>query len=387
MFFSITPQPKSNFPCCYKLGQFQVNTDAGWNTAEIDHYQIIYKGYTDQGLLSQHLVEIVKQSAPSLTGNFCAIVYDRSFNNIVIRTDKYRNFPLYYNPGNEITNLQPFDNVVWTNQVLTVDANFEVHLQKFNVIGHIETSRLDTDQIVQQIDAILSKKVQNFIEHNFLPINVFLSGGVDTMLVYSYLKRFNANITMIRGAFFDWDYFWLKNSGDVERNWGYKQIHHWTNDCVLASGSPGDEFMLRSPTTADLYLKYHGIKILELLQEEKWKNCLHAQYFEKEKHKTIFQTQEAKIKNDIHLHWVLCENVVNDWQHWHLGKTLTWTPLRDLDVFKLMLRLPIDDAVSQILNSEISLKLIENNVPGLSRHISDHKNSNNVFSNLVGLVI
>jgi hypothetical protein len=74
--------------------------------------------------------------------------------------------------------------------------------------------------------------------------------------------------------------------------------------------------------------------------------------------------------------------VINDWQHWHLGNTLTWTPLRDLEIFKALLRLPADSAVGQIMNSNISLQLIERNRPGLSALISDQKNTGNVMNNL-----
>jgi hypothetical protein len=48
--------------------------------------------------------------------------------------------------------------------------------------------------------------------------------------------------------------FYLANSSDIKKYWGYRQIHHWQMPCVLASGAPGDEFMLRSPTTANQYL-------------------------------------------------------------------------------------------------------------------------------------
>lgn len=73
---------------------------------------------------------------------------------------------------------------------------------------------------------------------------------------------------------------------------------------------------------------------------------------------------------------------VNDYQHWHLGNTLTWTPLRDLEIYKMFLRLDVDSAISQIMDSTISLQLIELNCPGLSKVISDQKNAGNYMKNL-----
>jgi hypothetical protein len=174
------------------------------------------------------------------------------------------------------------------------------------------------------------------------------------------------------------------NSGTIQNKfWGYSQFHHWVEPCVLTSGAPGDEFMLRSPTTVDLLLKFNKQSIISLL-ETSWKNCLHSEYFSKPKHNKIFQNQLVNPDWDHKtVLWNLCNIVVNDWQHWHLGNTLTWTPLRDLEIFKILLRLPINDALGQIMNSDISCKLIEQNKPGLTTLISDQKNSGNAMKNLV----
>lgn len=191
----------------------------------------------------------------------------------------------------------------------------------------------------------------------------------------------------MQGTHLDWDYFWMKNSGDITTNWGYTQIHHWNHDCVLTSGTPGDEFMLRSPSTSDLFLKYHDIKIAKLLEEPQWEDCLHSSYFRRSNHQAIFSAQQSTSKTLEQLHRDLCNIVVNDWQHWHLGRTLTWTPLRDLEIFKLMLRLPLQDAMDQIMNSRLSLEIIERNSPGLSGAVSDKKNTHNILANLADFIL
>jgi hypothetical protein len=85
------------------------------------------------------------------------------------------------------------------------------------------------------------------------------------------------------------------------------------------------------------------------------------------------------------VYWELCNILANDWQHWHIGNTLTWTPFRDLELFKLFLQLPLDLAQAQIMDSTVSRQLIEQNCPGLTKVISDQKNSGNPLKNLVGL--
>jgi hypothetical protein len=254
------------------------------------------------------------------------------------------------------------------------------------VIGKVLTDKLSLDDAVNKICDILSTKTQKFLSHNVLPIRVHLSGGVDSLLVYSLLKNSSSNYEIIKSSHFDYDKFWLLNDTQIKTNfWGYSQIHHWNDPCVLTSGAPGDEFMLRSPVTIDRLLKYRGSSMLKILEENK--NILHNDYFRKQKHMEIFENQEIDRTLSIEkFYWDLCDTVLNDWQHWHIGNTLTSTPLRDLEIFKIMLRLDDDAALDQILNSKVSIQLIEKNSPGLSRFISDQKNSTNPMKNLVGFL-
>jgi hypothetical protein len=141
---------------------------------------------------------------------------------------------------------------------------------------------------------------------------------------------------------------------------------------VLVSGTPGDEFMLRSPVTANQYLLKHGTSIPQLLMTNP--DCLHHAYFSK--HLALFEGQQSATAPE------LCNTVVNDWQHWHLGNTLTWTVLRDLEVLKLLLRVPVESAIGQIINSDLSTKLIERNLPGATAWISDQKNTGAIRKNL-----
>jgi hypothetical protein len=111
---------------------------------------------------------------------------------------------------------------------------------------------------------------------------------------------------------------------------------------------------------------------------------LHYTYFNLPKHQAILSDENSLPNWDrTQLIWNLCNILVNDWQHWHIGNTLTWTPLRDLEIAKLLFRLPVDDLLGQIMNSDISCRLIEQNKPGLTKVISDQKNSGNSMKNLV----
>lgn len=387
MFFYVGKEPKLNFSCFYQLGSFHISTDEGWHLASVGHYQCLYKGYADSGNLESLLSTIIDETTPETSGNFCLFVYDASSESIKIKSNQYRGFPIWFDPDG-VTNLSKKAKTGWTDSLIEIKNDLSVAESKFDAIGDIDTNVVDLEHALDFIDQRLNQRTQNFVKHNQLPIKVYLSGGVDSLLVFSYLQKFTSNYELVRGQHFDYDKFWLLNSGTVKNNfWAYNQLHHWTDACVLTSGAPGDEFMLRSPATVDLFLKFYSQSALELIESD-WQNCLHYDHFKKTKNIELFQTQILNLAwGKKTLFWNLCNIVLNDWQHWHLGKTLTWTPLRDIEIFKMLLRLPLPIAAGQIFNSNISKQLIERNYPRLTKVISDQKNSKNSLSNLCDFLL
>ena len=379
MFFCISKSQCENYPLHWVVNDLHVDTDNGWQSHEHECMLFIYKGYTDQGRLDQQVLTVNKTTL----GNFCVIAIDRAQKTIKLITDRYRSFPIYYEQLQRITNLTPLVCTAWTNSVVELDFDLQVTEHKVDVIGQFDLSELAYESAIEQVDNILFEKTKQFVASNNLPLKVFLSGGVDTLLVYSYLVRAGADFELIGYGHVDHDYFYRENSHLIKSFWGYSQIHHWQQPCVLASGAPGDEFMLRSPTTANLFLLRNSTSIPHLL--EKYPNCFHHPYFSREKHTKLFESQQSATQNVSD--WALCNIVTNDWQHWHLGNTLTWTPLRDLEIFKILLRLPLTHAIDQIMNSEFSCQLIERNAPGATRFLSDKKNTGAALKNLNRLFV
>jgi hypothetical protein len=377
MFFSISHSDNLDFSHQWRWHGITVNTDAGWNQTIVGDQFVVYKGYSESGTMLEILPDILQQQCPELLGNFCVIAI--STDQLEIKTDKYRSFPIWFEQQKEITNLVPLSNTAWTNNVISATLDLAVTLRNFNVIGTLDLALLTESQVLDQVDEILLARTRNFIEHNILPIRSFLTGGVDSLLVYSYLKRAGAKVESVDYLHIDYDHFWKYNSHHLKKFWAYNQIHHWLEPTILASGAPGDEFMLRSPVTANMYLASRGTSIPELLKTHP--DCLHYEYFMLPKHQKIFEST-LTTTNPRWLAYEICNVLVNDWQHWHIGNTLTWTLLRDLDVLKLMLRLPVEAAVAQILDSSISKKLIEKNLPGATAWISDQKNTGAIRKNL-----
>jgi len=387
MFFAITKESQHNFPHNHQTKNLVVSLDEGWaQTVDQQGNDIWFKGYLDQGHLADHAVEISSEIEPQYNGNFCVIkVFDQG---AVIRTDRMRSFRMYHQQDYGLTNLARLANACWTDSIVTIDNDLSIIESKFDAIGEIDDSELSFEQVLEQISQIMDQKTQGFLASNHKPIRAFLSGGLDSAFVFSYLQKHTNNFELVKCLHTDLDYFYLKNHDTlISEFWGYTQIHYWKDPCILISGAPGDEFSVRSPTTANLMMLHHGISIPELLARPEYENCLHATYFNKEKYFEMWNRQgqsyvQTSLKEIIR---TCCDLIGNDCQHWHLGNTLTWTPLRDLRIFKLIARLPIKDLKDQVMNGAVQKELIKRNNPELLNYLSTQKNSFNYMENLTGL--
>jgi hypothetical protein len=392
MFFSIDKTKQENFVCDFQFDNFFISVDFGWETYETEKHVVIYKGYADYHHLRDLLDELITETEPSRTGNYCAIVYHKTDNTISIKSDRYRSFPIYLNNGNKVTNLVKQDRTAWTDSLITITDNFEIIENKFDAIGTIDVSTISLEYGIESIASILDRKTKSLIDLRSSlpmafrkPIHTFLSGGVDSLLVYSFLQKHTQDYKLIKYAHVDYTDFWLMNSGDIVDNWGYKQIHHWINPCILTSGAPGDEFMLRSPVTANIFLQNNGTDLLKMNQDV---TSLHYSYFSLPKHKKVVENLASDFEvnknlNKKELIWKLCNIIINDWQHWHIENTLTWTPLRDLEIFKIILQMPYEVQIKQIFDSYISKRLISDINPQFVNLISHQKNTASMMSNLI----
>ena len=386
MFFHIGPSKLGNFPVHYQHSNLHINLDSGWHQARDHHGNLLlYKGYLDDYKIDTKLEEIAAQEEPIFRGNFCLFkLFDQG---ISVKSDRARSFPIWYDRADGINNLIPKDYTVWTDSYIMLLDNFKLVESKFDAIGQVACIEQSLDTVLDKVDQLLTQKIHEFFDNNKLPVNVFLSGGIDTMLLYSYIKRLGITHTLINFNHIDYDYFYLNNHDSLEKFWGYRQIHHWREACILVSGAPGDEFTARSPTTANMLLKYHGASIPELLRHDWSAQSLHYTYFNNPKYFKIWEEQA-------HLSYTSLEHVIrqcasinlNDWQHWHLGETLTYTPLRDIEIFKTIASLNKDDLIAQVMDSLIQKRLIEKNAPELLLGLSIQKNSNNCMANLTKLL-
>jgi hypothetical protein len=387
MFFKLCGHVDQRYPRQFSLGGLTLNTDRGWSSTSDESKTWVFKGYAIEFDLASNLDKITSDHQHS--GNYCVFLYDHYTKQTSLLANKWRGFPLWCQPNQYLSNLDTAAGQIWSDSQVVVSPQLDLTETKLDIIGQIDTTTKSLEEVLDFVHHRIDTTVQSFLTHNTKPIRVFCSGGVDTMLVYSYMRRHTDDLELIFENRIQWDEFWCQNRKLITQSfWSYNQIHHWLDPCVLTSGTPGDEFTLRSPTTANLYLRYHGTSIPQQLASHL--ASLHHEYFSQPKHTQIFeQQQKERIEYDWSIEQLyrhLCNIVVNDYQHWHLGETLTFTPLRDLEIFKMILRLDLPDAMSQIFDSNVSRHLIARNDPTLLDYLSPTKNHGESWCNLVKLM-
>jgi len=379
MFFSISHNKDLRLPNHHELtGALCFSCDDGWHDFKIDNHRFFFKGYCDELSTVDLMAEFLKDPTPRYHGNFCMIISNA--NGVTITHDLYRSFNLWMDK--ELVLATNFDNIefkaqesVYADEYLTIENGFRT--TKFDVLGSLHTKQRTFTEAVDAIEELLLKKVEYLRDKK---IKVFVTGGVDTMLLYSLLRNQNIDHEFIDYEHFEYDKFTYGNIKYIkQRFWGYNQMHHWVDDTLFMTGSCGDEYFLRGPALIAQWAAWHGRSVLEEISP----NDYHYEYFLKNKNVELFVKDiSSKIQKEYPTREELYKQIlnvnVNDHQWWHLGNTLTWTPFKDLEITKIILSMAPNDIFRQMLSGDINFELIRRFDKTLLPYISDHKNITNL---------
>jgi hypothetical protein len=346
MFFSVALEPDQRFPNNYELDGIWVNCDPGWQRVN----NTFYKGYAD---------------------NRCQITVDAGRARVEHSTP--RSFPLWSAPG-RITNLAVESTAHWIDDVVSMDQSGVITVNKAQLDLVVPNNTITIKQAQQQIRQLLDAKLTQVPAD----IKLFCSGGLDTLLLYGMLAG-RHNFELVTDDHYEPDAFTEQNRDALNQFWAYKQIHHWTQPTWLATGSHGDEYFLRGPVAIATLTAWHDINFGQLLADNP--GCYHYHYFSKyndlwtdawlTRHR--LQKQYATVQE---LNNQVLNILANDYQHWHLGNTLTWTPYKDIEIIKILLQCPIDELIPQLLDGRLSKDLIMDYNPAIIDYLSEYKNHN-----------
>jgi len=383
MFFSLEHKINKRFPNSWKLGKLILNTDNGWKKQHVGSSVFIFKGYADDCPMQN----LIKNLPALYTGNFCVIKYDTQSGIINFFSDKWRQFSIFGNEGEFLSNFYKQNTPFYADATVSIDQNLQFQVNVIDLINEISDQKLSYEQVLDNTYVTILNKVKKFLKHNKLPIKVFISGGIDSTLVYSFIDKCTNDYEHVFAHEIQWDYFWVHNQKYLRDNfWGYTQIHHYLEPCVLTSGAPGDEFWFRSPKTTDIWLSWHGIDTMSVFAD----NVRYVQksYFKKSLQKLERDTEYQLLKEKLvssekkTMLAYLYNNVLNDSQHWHLGNTLTFTPLRDFETFKNLSLLDPEEVIPQINCAQFSIDCIEKNNPEIVEYLSNVKNVSECYTNI-----
>lgn len=389
MFFSISTEKfDDRFFNHVKISNYYISLDDGWCRTRINQKEVFYKGYCDTLDMFAAAADFVVDPTPRYTGNFGFIIVDK--NSLVVTHDITRSFPLNIDVDGFLTNLtkSSFCEPIWADKYV-VYKNKEIEYKLFDPMP-IVPDLVDLDHATQLIAEILEEKTK--LLKNKSNIKIFLTGGLNTTLCYALLKHCvkEEMYELVNYEYMLYDNFLSYNFDNIKNNfWAYKQIHHWSSPTVLVSGASGDEYLLRGPDTVALWAAWHNINIIKMCNM--CPDGYQTSYYLKEKNKKIFKKYwkirkelQLKYKNKNELNHQILSMLNNDHQHWHLGNTQTWTPLKDLRIPAILLNLPSDVLLEQILNTKIDFNLIHYFNQNLLVYVSDKKNVN-TFRKLICL--
>lgn len=372
MFFEISKKINNFFTKNYEIkkGIF-FNCDLGWERIEHENYVIFFKGYILDNLKDKDFYEkITKNPTPKFNGNFLSIIVGET---ITITNDNCRGSPLQYIQKEKITNLDKDLTPVWADKYLTIDNELTVTENQYSSYIPLYEN-VDYNSAIKQVDKILCDSFENFLSKNKKPLKVFLSGGIDTLTMYSYVKKFTKKFEIVDYEYKKFTHFYVKNwNKKIKKFWGYTQIHSWGDiPSVLLTGACGDEYFLRGPAMLAILAEYHQIDVLSLM--EKNTQCYHYKYF-KDKNNHYFKNKtdvDTSSKKNVIDH--ILNNLINDHQHWHIDETICFTPFKNISIPNIMLNLPKQNIIEQILNAQFNRDLINKNNPDDLKFLSKYKN-------------
>ena len=351
MFFRLAHDKDPRFPDHHRLTErLWLSTDSGWQRLG----DCVIKGYADDMPLHQIPTHPDRRR---LHGNFCA--FQAQADQVEIIHGRERSFPVWRS-DDAVTNLYAEGDQIWADKRLRIHDDMSCDITRD--ITWRPTTVTDDDELVDQIHHTLEARFRSFTQHNTLPMRLFLTGGADTTLVWAYLDHVGADYEIVDYEYMKYTPFYKRNYKRIRQFTFYKQTQLWDEDCVLVSGACGDEMLLRGPTTLAMALARHDVALEGLTRPGDYHHEYYARY-QHDRHRVADHTAH------------IMDMLYNDHQHWHMDRTLHFTPLRDLRLPALVLGASRELLIAQARNAEINRRLVGRMDPAKLSAITRSKNS------------
>lgn len=349
MFFSISTQPDHRFWHRQQHLGLWINYDQGWQTQ--DH--ALVKGYSS---------------------NSCRIQLEAD--GVTVLHSQPRSFPLWFEHG-FITNLFPDSGKrAWAQDGLHMMPDGRIVWTPWDLDLSVPDTHITISAAQEKICARLDQETADLGDQ---PVKLYCTGGLDTALIRALLTAHDKNFEQISYEHFEVTPFVRHNRPALEHYWSYgpQQLHHWSQPTWLATGGCGDEYFLRGPAVIAMLTAWYDINFGELLEHNP--ACYHYHHFQR--YRELWQRtwqqrhqlrQQYPTRAELNLQ--VMDNLANDHQHWHLEHTVTWTPLKNIEIARILLQLSIQDLVPQFLSGQITRDIIAHYDSDVLPAVSAYKN-------------
>jgi len=342
MFFYISRnQPVNTKPLTemHKVKNYCVQLDEGWQQDGDIFFKVYAIGQTLKNKVQSH-------NFSTVNGNYVILDFSQTPS---IYHDDFRAFPLFFN-NNTLTNINDslLEPIYFDGSAINKDGQWEwckgdsKNFIRFDPDHKIYNKTEIVDLVCNYLIAVTQQLDTD------LPIIAANSPGVDS--------------TLVRSAF---DYCNLTYSlGDLSARakslyylgWGYKQLHSIDTPHMQLTGFCGDELLLRNPLYCQWLLDYHNIDLVKQFDNIDYcymKGFFNAKYRDKLlKRDQTFENQKGGFMHT-------ANTAINDFQMWHFNNTITFTPLRNLDLATECLYADPDTILDQVMHAGISKAAIE----------------------------
>jgi hypothetical protein len=133
--------------------------------------------------------------------------------------------------------------------------------------SYFDFSPMSEDDAITAIDSVIDNNFKNILSKNKDPIIVMITGGIDTILGFSYLKKYTDNYKILTYEHIDFTDFICKNWALFKKRNSSEGFLHFNGSNLILAGGWGDERLLRDPRICNLNFKLHNSSILSEIEQ------------------------------------------------------------------------------------------------------------------------
>ena len=319
--------------------------DDGWEHTQKTDCKIWFKGYSTECRIENSTYSIINGYKPK--GIWCVI-------SLVNGEYKVYHADFCTFPFNGHTNLYS------DNKFLNATANLIEDINSMEVV-------------VNHIISILIETCVGYHTYNTDTLNIWCTGGLDSVLLLAVCERANIpyNLYVDKShSSISAEYNSTLTKHIIAEFANYAFMSRFTDKTVLGTGYGGDSTFCRHPEQIKILTNSLGLSVRDVVKPNHYiYPFLKRLSFDDTVNKMLTYETEEEIKKRI------LYGITQWFTVWHLDNTITFNPLMDIDLAKIVLTLPIQELIDASLDGLIQKEAIKKCKPELMCLLDTQKNT------------